>query len=337
MTVIPVDFRQMPKIELHVHIEGSVSSHTYFQLAEQNKVTLPCETLEEWEQFFQFKDFAHFIEVYGTAVSTIQKPEDLAILIEDFYAGQAQQEIVYSEAYLSASFLVQHFRIEEILEAVDSGMRNGERTSGVRVNIIPDIARHMPETQWDVFELVRQGYEQEIFLGLGLGGLEMNFPPRLFTETYREARNTGMKVIAHAGEAVGPESIWEAIQELKVQRIGHGIRCVEDEELLAFLKESQIPVEVSPTSNYHLGVVDATKPHPIRQMVDAGLNCCLNTDDSAMFSTTLSQEYELLHQQGFSYPELLQLNRNAIDACFLEDVEKKKLHQVLDEFLSTAS
>lgn len=262
------NFLPMPKVELHVHVEGSVSSQTYYQLAEKNRVKLPCASLEEWESFFEFQNFAHFIEVYSTAVSTIQQPEDLSRVIEDFYGAQKEQNIVYSEAYLSASFSVENFRTEEILEAVAYGRQQGEAKHGVRVNLIPDIARHLPDSQEQVLNLVHAGFEQGLFLGLGLGGLEINYPPRLFTETYRKARDWGMKVVAHAGEAVGPESIWGAVQDLQVERIGHGIRCVEDEQLMTYLQEHQLPIEVSPTSNYHLGVVEPNQPHPIRQMVD---------------------------------------------------------------------
>ena len=155
------------------------------------------------------------------------------------------------------------------------------------------------------------------------------------TETYRKAREWGMRVVAHAGEAVGPESIWGAVKELQAERIGHGIRCVDDQDLMVLLKDQQIPIEVSPTSNYPLGVVDADRPHPIRQMVDGGLNCCITTEDSSMFSTNLSQEYELLMEQCFGFEEVVQLNRNAIQSSFLSAGEKQQLSDQLDTYLAS--
>ncbi len=323
----------MPKVELHIHIEGAVSSEAYFKLAEKNKVTLPCEKLANWNEYFKFKNFSHFIDVYGIAVSTIKKVEDLALIIKDFYKLQSEQNIVYSEAFLSASFLVENFQAEEIFEAINYGMKIGEQKYGVRVNIIPDISRHLPQTQHDVLKLVKTGFEKGIFIGLGLGGLEIDYPPRLFSETFKKAKEIGLKSVAHAGEVAGAESIWGAINELKIERIGHGIRSLDDGLLIEYLKENQIPIEVSPTSNYHLGVVKPQRPHPIRKMIDHGLLCTINTDDPVMFSTTLSNEYKLLMKQGFCLDELVQLNRNAIYSSFLTKSEKTDLNGLLDNFL----
>ena len=295
-----IDILSMPKVELHVHIEGAVSPKTYYSLAEKNKIELLFDTLEKWEDFFEFKDFSHFINVYGTAVSYIKAVEDISLIIEDFYYHQSKQNIIYSEAFISASFLIDNFKIEEIIEAIHHGMKTGEKKYNVRVNIIPDIARHLPESQEKVFELVKAGFDSGVFIGLGLGGMEKGYPPHLFKDTFKKAKNYGLRLVAHAGEAVGVESINEAIHELDIERIGHGIRCIDDELLMNFLKEKQIPLEVSPTSNYHLGVIDKKEKHPIRNMFDNGLLCTVNTDDPIMFSTTLTKEYELLANQGFT-------------------------------------
>lgn len=319
------DIIKLPKVELHVHIEGATLPETYYELAQKNNIKLPAKSLNEWKSFFEFKDFPHFIQVYSNAAKALKKPEDYSYLIEQFYAFQARQNIVYSEAYLSATFLVEAFKNDEILEAISLGVKNGEKKYNTKVNLIPDIARHIPDSQEKVLDLIIDGYKQGLFIGIGLGGLEKGFPPNLFIETYKKAKKAGLKLVAHAGEADGPESIWGAIKDLEVDRIGHGVRCIEDEKLLDYLKQSQIPVEVSPTSNYHLGIINKGDNHPIRKMVDAGVYCTINSDDPAMFSTTLSQEYELLYAQGFSKTELLTLNENGINASFLTSVEKKKL------------
>lgn len=328
------EIRLLPKIELHVHIEGATSPQTYFTLAKKNQVNLPCDTVSEWEKYFDFKDFKHFIDVYGMAVSTIKTAEDFILIIEKFYEYQKQNNIIYSEAFLSASFLVETFRNQEILEAIQYGMQQGESKYGIKINLIPDISRHIPNSQGKVLELAIEGYKKGIFIGLGLGGMEINYPTSLFTHTFAKAKKAGLKVVAHAGEAVGPESIWGAINDLKVDRIGHGIRGIDDEELIRYLSEKRIPTEVSPTSNYHLGVVNLKEKHPIRKMVDNGLLCTINTDDPAMFSTNLLAEFELLYSQGFSLKELYQLNRNAIDASFLSVDEKIKYHKTIAEFIT---
>ena len=325
-----MELRAMPKVELHIHIEGAVSPETYYALAEKNNTKLPCNNLKEWKDFFKFENFAHFIDVYMLAVSTIKEPEDFSFIIENFYKYQKSQNIIYSEAYLSASLIVGKFDNTEILDAIEKGMKEGERKYNVKVNIKPDIARNIPETKDKVLDLVIQGHSRGLFIGLGLGGLEEGFPASMFEETYNKATSTGMKVVAHAGEGVGPESIWQSIRLLKAQRIGHGIRSVDDPELLEYLKKTQLPIEVSPTSNYRLGLVADTDKHPIRKMVDSGVLCTLNSDDPAMFSTSLSDEYELLYKQGFSKKELYQLNINAINSAFISDEEKDELQDKID-------
>lgn len=146
----------------------------------------------------------------------------------------------------------------------------------------------------------------------------------MFAQTYAEAHRQGFRIVAHAGEAVGAESIWGAVNALKAERIGHGIRCLDDPNLVEVLRHRQIPLEVSPHSNYCLGIVEWDQPHPIRKMVDAKLYCTINSDDPAMFSTSLTQEYLTLAKQGFSWKELWQLNLNTLEATFLDEMEKDK-------------
>ncbi|MEM6346845.1 MAG: adenosine deaminase [Bacteroidota bacterium] len=323
----------MPKFELHVHMEGATEAETFFRLAQRNNMPLPIpeQDLASWQKYFEFQNFPHFIEVYVSAVSLLRSAEDYAFLIEEFYRHQAAQNIVYTEAFLSATYLVDKFDQEEILEAIARGMEAGKRKYGGEIRFIPDIARQEPESQRDVLELVKKGYDQGLFLGLGLGGLEIGFPPEMFDEVYCEAREHGMKVVAHAGEGVGPESIWGALNSLQAERIGHGVRSIEDDKLLAHLAEKQIPIEVSPTSNYCLGIVKPEEHHPIRKMVDAGLNCNINSDDPAMFSTSLTGEYLLLAEQGFSWVELQQLNRNALESSFMTEGQKRSYRQLLSQ------
>ena len=314
--------RAMPKAEIHVHIEGATSPDTFYRIAQRNQVKLPAQTLEEWRTFFAFQNFPHFIRVYQTAVGCLQDPDDYALLIENFYQRQAEQNILYTEAFLSASFLTQKFGDEAILDAIARGVAAGETKYGVRVRLIPDIAREDPASQTRVLQLALKGRERGLFVGLGIGGMEAGYPPQLFAATFSQARRQGLRVVAHAGEAAGPDSIWGAINSLHAERIGHGIRCLEDPGLVGYLRRTQLPLEVSPRSNYRLGVVAAAAPHPLRRMVDSGLFCTVNSDDPAMFATSLTAEYALLASQGFSWPELWRLNRNALEAAFLEETEK---------------
>ena len=312
----------MPKAEIHIHVEGATDAETFYQMARRNRVELPTDSLEAWKSFFEFRDFSHFIQVYTAAVKCLQTPEDYALMIERLYKRQAEENIRYTEAFLSASFLTQKFQDDEILDAIASGRTVGEAKYQCQINLIPDIAREIPASQNRVLEFALKGKEQGLFIGLAVGGLEVGYPPELFIDTYAEAQRQGLRLVAHAGEAAGAESIWGALNTLKVERIGHGIRCLGDPQLVEVLRQRQIPLEVSPRSNYCLGVVEQGQPHPIRKMVDAGLYCTINSDDPAMFSTSLTNEYVTLAEQRFCWDELWHLNLNTLEATFLDEIER---------------
>lgn len=314
--------RSMPKAELHVHLEGATDAATVWELARRNNVTLPASTMEEWQAMYTFRDFNHFIDIYFLATECMQTSEDFIFMIERFLEQQAQHNIKYCEAFLSASFMLDKFPQDEIIATLIEGVKRGEAEYGTRLSFIPDIARHEPESRHHVLDFVLKGREQGIFIGLGLGGKEVGFPPELFSDVFAEARRQGLHVVAHAGETEGPQSIWGAIRDLQVERIGHGVRAVEVQQLVEHLRKTQIPLEVSPCSNYRLKVVPFDQPHPIRVLMDQGVYVTVNTDDPPMFSTDLTSEYLLLARQGFSWDELWQLNLNAVEASFLSDEEK---------------
>lgn len=317
--------RAMPKVELHVHLEGAMDADAVWAMAERNGARLPAATPEAWRAFYAFRDFDHFIEVYIAAASAVRTPEDWAFMAERFAAGQAAQHVVYTEAFLSASLMVagpHALPPEALLDALEAGAAAGERAHGARVRFIPDVARHVPATQRAVLDFAVLGHERGLFLGLGLGGPEVGFPPELFRDTYAEARRRGLRLVAHAGETVGAASVRGAVEALGAERIGHGVRCLEDPAVVALLRERRVPLEVCPTSNYHLKVVPEGAPHPLRAMVDAGLVCTVNSDDPGMFATTLTDEYLLLARQGFTWDELWALGGNALDAAFLGEAER---------------
>lgn len=313
----------MPKAEIHVHLEGATTAATIYELAQRNQVELPVASAEEWQAFYQFRDFDHFVEVYIMALQCMRSPEDYALMVERFIQQQAEQNVRYSEVFISDSQHVRKIPDDELVDAIAIAAEASEKKYGSRVKFIADISREQPHTQTRVLEFALQGKKRGIFIGLSIGGIEVGFPPDLFTETYAEARQQGLRLVAHAGEVEGAQSIWGAIEHLQVERIGHGIRCLEDPALIEVLRQRQIPLEVSPQSNYRLRLIQPNHPHPIRQMVDAGLYCTLNSDDPAMFSTSLTHEYLTLATQGFSWDELWQLNLNTLEATFLSQTEKE--------------
>lgn len=325
-------FAAMPKAEIHVHLEGATAPEASYAIARRNNVELPVTTLDEWRRYFEFRDFPHFIDVYRKTTDTIRTTDDLALMIAQFYVDQAQQNVRYSECFMSMSLHLRRLTPSEILDALAQGIERGQTVADTRVAFIADISREDPHTQADVLDLAIRGRQRGLIIGLGLGGLEKEFPPHLFTETYAKAAAAGLHVVAHAGEAAGYESIKASIDELNVARIGHGIRIVDSPEYAAECKARNIVFEVCPVSNYAIGSTPLGQPHEIRRMVDMGLRCTLNSDDPAMFSTNVAAQYDLLSEQGFTWDELWKLNRATLDATFLSDGEKATYGREWDEF-----
>jgi adenosine deaminase len=328
-------FAAMPKAEIHVHLEGATAPDASYAIARRNGVDLPVGSLEEWRRYFDFRDFPHFIDVYRKTTDTIRTTDDLALMVAQFYVDQARQNIRYSECFMSMSLHLRRLSASEILDALAQGIERGQTVSSSRVQFIADISREDPHTQEAVLDLALRGQRRGLIIGIGLGGLEQEFPPHLFRETYARARAAGLHVVAHAGEAAGWESIREAVDELKVVRIGHGIRIVDSPEYAAEMRERKIVFEVCPVSNYAIGSTPLDEPHPIRKMVDLGLRCTLNTDDPAMFSTDMAAQYSLLAGQGFTWDELWKLSTATLDATFLSDAEKAGYRREWEDFAAS--
>jgi adenosine deaminase len=330
-------FAAMPKAEIHVHLEGATAPDASYAIAKRNHVELPVNSLEEWRRYFAFRDFPHFIDVYRKTTDTIRTTDDLALMVAQFYVDQARQNIRYTECFMSMSLHLRRLKPAEILDALAQGIERGRTVSEAKIRFIADIAREDVELQGEVLELALHGQKRGLIIGLGLGGLEREFPPHLFIETYKKAAAAGLHVVAHAGEAAGVESIRGAVEELHVSRIGHGIRIVDSPEYAAVCRAKNVAFEVCPVSNYAIGSTPIDKPHPIRQMVDMGLRVTVNTDDPAMFSTNLAAQYELLAEQGFSWEELWKLNAATLDATFLNATEKAAYAREWDDFAASLS
>ncbi len=323
----------MPKVEIHIHLVGAIAAEIVYQMAQKNRVKLPAPSLEEWKSFYQFRDLAHFVGIYTIASQCIQTPEDYVLIVEQFLKHQSAQNILYSEVHFGTLLHLNKFSDDELIDALETGAKTGEIKYGSRVKFIASISRHQPHLQNRALECALRGKEKGAIVGLGLAGVEANYPPEDFTETFAEAKRQGLRVVAHAGETEGAQSVWGALKNLQAERIGHGIRCLDDEALVEELRVLQIPLEVSPQSNYCLGVLPRSYPHPIRQMIDAGLYCTLNSDDPPMFNTNLTNEYLTLAAQGFSWEELWRLNLNTLEATFLSETEKSAYRTQWQEFL----
>lgn len=322
--------RAMPKVELHVHLEGSIRPRTLLELARRNNIILPAQTLDELREFYRFTDFAHFIRVYATIINCLQTPDDFALISEEFGATMAEQNIRYAEITWSPATHAGRLGVPfaHLLAGVNRGRETARQKYGVEMRWIVDIVRNLHAKGFDGMETVEMAIEgrDHGVVALGLGGMENGFPPELFAAPFERARANGLHSIPHAGEADGPKSVWGAIRELKAERIGHGIQAIHDPELVAYLREHQIPLEVCPTSNVCTAVVPNREAHPIRRLYDAGVYVTVNSDDPPMFNTTLTDEYLLLAQAfGFTADEIEQLVLNGVRASLLDADAKHAL------------
>jgi aminodeoxyfutalosine deaminase len=321
--------REMPKVELHVHLEGSIRPATLLKLAERNGVALPADDLDGLRQFYRFVDFDHFIETYFTISRCLQTIEDFSIIAQEFGADMARQKIRYAEVTFTPHTNTDNtgLSFDDILAGLNEGRVRAQAEYGVEFRWVLDIVRDMPESRHQVAEWATQAMDRGV-VGFGLGGTEVGYPPEWFADAYAVAREAGLHSVPHAGEVAGPESVWGAICALGAERIGHGVRSVEDPELVEYLRQQQIPLEVCPTSNLCLGVYPSYEEHPIRWLWEQGVYVTVNSDDPPMFNTDLVREYQALADHlAFSTSELEQLSVNAVRASFLPDDEKAALER----------
>jgi aminodeoxyfutalosine deaminase len=312
----------MPKVELHVHLEGTVQPDTLFDLARKNGVTLPVSSVKDLRAWYTFRNFDHFVEIFVAISKCLQTADDFARVTYEYGRSMAQQNIRYAEVTWSP---MTHVKAGlpwlELLAGIIAGRDRARSEWGVEMRWIPDIVRDDPETAATVVGWLTSPEAQAGgVVALGLGGIEAGYPPEPFEAAFRQARAKGLHSNPHAGETVGPDSVWGALRALSAERIGHGVRAIEDPDLIAYLVKHQIPLEVNPTSNICLGVYPSYADHPLRQLIEAGIYVTINSDDPALFNTTLNDEYlHAVQDCGLSLGQLQKTALNAVQASYLPE------------------
>jgi adenosine deaminase len=315
---------RMPKVELHVHLEGAMRPAVLLELARRNGVDLPTQDEAGLKKWFRFRDFDHFVQVYLTCSRALRTPEDFQLLASDFLVEQACQNILYSEVHFTIStHLTNGANGDEVLQALEEAVREAEKSNGVTLRLIPDIVRNVgPQLADRTLEWALAGRGRGV-VALGLSGSETRFPNEPFRRHFETAAREGLHRVAHAGETAGPESIRSVLDVCGAERIGHGIRAVDDPALLAELSEKGVPLEVCPSSNVCLGVVPDLASHPFDRLYRSGCRVSVSSDDPAFFNTNLTREYLRLHQTfGYSAAELAGLSLSALRQSFLPDEER---------------
>jgi len=300
-------YHELAKAELHLHLEGSATPETMHELA-------PEASIAEIRERFRFNNFAAFLECFKWVVERLRGPEDYALVTRRLLETLASQNVRYAEITLSAGVVLwKKQEFGPIFEAVRG--EAAQSPVGVQWNL-DAIRQFGAEHAMQVAELAA-GYVDDGVVSFGIGGNEERGPTAWFTEVYRFARAKGLRLTAHAGETVGPESVWGALR-LGAERIGHGIRAVDDPVLMRHLRDENIPLEICISSNVATGAVPSLAAHPVRRLYDVGVPIILNTDDPGLFGTTLEKEYDLAAREfGFSERELAQIAENGFRYAFV--------------------
>jgi aminodeoxyfutalosine deaminase len=319
-----------PKIELHVHLEGTVRPATLLEIARRNDYPLPGETEEEIAALYEFRDFAHFIEVWILTTNALQTADDFRQVVVDYAAEAAAHGAVYLEGIFSPAERARRgVRWEDMFEGYCDGADEARERHGVEVRLTPDITRGF--TLEEAEETVRWAarYCGRGVLGVGLGGLEAEFPPEPYAATFERARGEGLASVPHAGEVAGPASVRGALDALGAVRVRHGIRAVEDDALVDELRDRGLVLDVCPISNLRTGAVGSLEEHPLRRLVTAGVRCSVSTDDPAMFETDLTRDYEAASSLGLSPRAAYE---SGLRGALCDDATKARLREIGETF-----
>lgn len=313
-----------PKVELHLHLEGAIPHDALWELVQKYGGEPSIPDLEALKRRFHYRDFPHFIETWVWKNQFLCEYEDFTFIAEAIARDLACQNIRYAETIFAPSDFNRHgLETQKLVEAIRTGL---SRVPQTEIALVADLVRDRgPENAAnnlaEITEVKRLGV-----VGVTIGGSEQDYPPEPFTDIYERARQLGFHTSAHAGEAAGPESIWGAIHSLKVERIGHGTRAIEDSTLVDYLAEHSIPLEMCPISNVRTRVVESLAKHPVRYYFERGIIITISTDDPKMFGNSLSEEYEALEAElGFSQEEIRSIILQGIQASWLPKDRRRDL------------
>lgn len=325
----------LPKIELHLHIEGTLEPELLFRLAKRNSIQLPFNSVNEVKKAYQFSNLQDFLDIYYQGAEVLLHKQDFYDLTWAYLLMCSQQNVMHVEPFFDPqTHTVRGIPFETIVSGIAEALADGKAKLGITSRLIMCFLRHLSEES--AIETLKSSEQfTDVIYGVGLDSAEMGNPPEKFINVFSKAKDMGYKLVAHAGEE-GPASyIWSSLDALNVQRIDHGIRAIDDPDLMLRLIESQMPLTICPLSNVKLRVFDTMASHTILDMLDLGVCVTVNSDDPSYFGGYMTENFLALYDSlELSRDQAIRLINNSIDASFAEDSRKKELSNLLQTYIS---
>jgi len=338
MPIMETFIQNLPKTELHIHIEGSLEPELMFEIAQRNGVTLRFASVEAVRQAYQFSDLQSFLDIYYEGMGVLLHEQDFYDMTWAYLEKAHTQNVRHTEIFFDPQAHTDRgVAFETVIQGIHRALQDAQQQFNLSSKLIMCFLRHLSAEA--AMETLEQALPfKEWIIGVGLDSSEQGHPPDKFTAVFDKAREAGFLTVAHAGEEGPPDYIWQALQRLKVSRIDHGVQCIEDAQLVEKLKTDQIPLTVCPLSNIKLCVFNTMTDHNIKQLLDLGLCVTVNSDDPAYFGGYMTENF-LAIQQAFnlSHNDIYQLAKNAFQASFLNPIEKQNLLAELDHFMAQST
>lgn len=324
--------QKLPKAELHLHIEGSFEPELMFQIAKRNAISIPFSSVEELRKAYNFGNLQDFLNIYYQGAQVLQTEEDFFDLTYAYYLKAKEENIVHTEIFFDPQTHTDRgVPFDTVIRGIHRAMEKARQELGLSTELIMCFLRHLDEES--AFQTLENALEyKDLIIGVGLDSSELGNPPEKFKNVFAKAKKEGFKLVAHAGEEGPAAYIWDTLHLLQVDRIDHGNKCLEDEDLMMTLREKQIALTLCPLSNHKLKVEKDLSKYPIRKMLQKGLLVCINSDDPAYFGGYLNKNYEVLvEKMNLSKEEIKQLAIHSFKASFLSEEQKKEYIRIINQ------
>ena len=322
----------IPKAELHIHIEGSLEPELMFEIGARNNIKLPFKAVNEVRKAYEFSDLQSFLDIYYQGANVLIKEKDFYDMTMAYLIKANEQNVRHTEIFFDPETHTDRgISFDVVINGIHGALEDAERQMGLTSNLILCFLRHIKPESGSAMETLKRALPyKDWIVGVGLDSSEVGNPPDNFIEVFDEARKQGFRSVAHAGEEGPPDYVWQAIKNLKTQRIDHGVRSIEDHQLIKYLIENQIPLTVCPLSNIKLRVFDTMEDHNIKRLMDMGVLVTVNSDDPAYFGGYIAENYIAIQESlGLNKEDIKQLAKNSFVASFIsEDVKKKYIEDI---------